>query len=765
MKKRIVSMLLALTLVVSGMPVSITADGVYAAEISESEVLAEIETQDAEETESAVENNDAYEVEPRPESGDFYAFNVSEDGKAVGSDGVKYEDVVYLSADTVESFGAEGWNTYVEICDQIAEEKNANDYLHSVVIAVDEDGNLLVQRKVSAKLLQTLMGELTEDALEDEAADDEKQAAEKTGELSTQEDANEADADDSVDEDSLHNEDPDEENGDNEVDAEEVEEASKVEATAEEDPVEKEELSAEEVITDEVKTEEALTEDASAEDEELSTEEDLADNATVEDVKDATEEPVLSAENMELIDELEAEEFEVVGNAKANLIVDLGYGKTGNAQQFNSIFPKSDYFYNQLQNDDQKEIYNASKVLGKGTNKITLKKQYTKAEDIYRAMSAYMMSEPYKCDWIDWTMDVDITNVYVVTILNGRPISRTFDHTDITYKKAKFYTSKVQKDANAKVLEIAAEAQEYAIENYPNSPVYGIVKYFDKWICENHYYNYVEGTEFLKQYWKPIIKTVTYADGSKEDILVGYDLGEQAKPYYYSHSSYGVLLEDYGVCESYALAMTRLLDAVGIPNIYATGVALDENGKDDGGHAWNYIKMPDGKWYLQDSTWNEEDIDLLYLSQDKDIKIDSPSTEEYLLAADDANKPNGRIPDGNRWLGGFKAFTYESRSSSKYTPVAETIVLSQKEGETLKPIENGELNLLPKQSKELTYNSDYISNENTSKVWESSNPKVAKVVVDKQGKVTVTAVAPGSAENHAYSGGNDSEMYSKCASD
>lgn len=689
MKKRIVSMLLALTLVVSGMPVGITAESVYAAEVSESEVLAE--TEEVEDAQSVVENKDAYETELRPESGDFYAFNVSEDGKAVGSDGVAYEDVTYLSADTVEALGAEGQSAYVEICDQIAEEKNAGDYLKSVVIAVDEDGNMVVQRKVSMKLLQTLMDELTENALEAEAAEDENQVAETTEERSTQEDAKEVDDDDSLAKEGLHNEDSDAENGNDKIDAEET---SKVETVVEEDSMEKEELSTEEVMTDgvmtdnaatddvttdDVATDEALTEDASVEDEELSAEEvdnTTVDSAAAEDTEDATQEPVLSAENIELIDEPEFEEFEVVGNAKADLIVDLGYGKTGEMKQFNSILPTSDYFYKQL-TANQKSIYNASKALGKGTNSFTIApSSEPKTEDILRAISAYIITEPYKCDWMDLTKDPTLLDTFLV---GGG--SKKYQKTKITFEKSVYYIPAIQKEANAQVLKLAAEAQDYALEKYPYFPVFGIVEYYDKWICDNNYYN---------------------EDGTLDPVPTN-----KMEAYYYCHSSYGILLKGYGVCESYALAMTRLLDAIGIPNMYATGIG---NGS---GHAWNYIEMPDGKWYLQDSTWN-----------------DTTETKAFLLCGDDEKASYGHKPKGTRFVG-EAPFTFVERSSDYYQ--------GAKDGEII--LSKHLTHLTPKQKETLICNNAYTDDKNVSKVWLSSDEKVVKV--DQKGNVT--AVAPGMA--------------------
>ena len=80
----------------------------------------------------------------------------------------------------------------------------------------------------------------------------------------------------------------------------------------------------------------------------------------------------------------------------------------------------------------------------------------------------------------------------------------------------------------------------------------------------------------------------------------------------------------YGVCESYALTMNWLLEKAGIRSMYAVG---DVTG---GGHAWNYVQMSDGKWYLQDSTWNDDG---------------STSNRDYLLV-NTKKDGSGRTPTG-----------------------------------------------------------------------------------------------------------------------
>ena len=138
-----------------------------------------------------------------------------------------------------------------------------------------------------------------------------------------------------------------------------------------------------------------------------------------------------------------------------------------------------------------------------------------------------------------------------------------------------------------------------------------------------------------------------------------------------------------------------------------------------GGHAWNYIEMPDGSWYLHDSTWNDDENK-------------GGSTEAYLLCADDGK----HIPTGNRWAEKTvedelnNAFQFVDASYESYT-LARDIAFSETE-----------INLLPKQTKTLVCENAYMFDKNVTKTWSSSNEQVAKV--DQNGKVT--AMAPGSAE-------------------
>ena len=73
-----------------------------------------------------------------------------------------------------------------------------------------------------------------------------------------------------------------------------------------------------------------------------------------------------------------------------------------------------------------------------------------------------------------------------------------------------------------------------------------------------------------------------------------------------AHEPTSVFLEPFlPVCEGYAEAFKMLCDREGIPCIIVVGNAPNSSGKLVG-HAWNYVKMEDGKWYAVDLTWDDQ---------------------------------------------------------------------------------------------------------------------------------------------------------------
>ena len=67
----------------------------------------------------------------------------------------------------------------------------------------------------------------------------------------------------------------------------------------------------------------------------------------------------------------------------------------------------------------------------------------------------------------------------------------------------------------------------------------------------------------------------------------------------------------FHVCEGYAKTLKVLCDAFDIPCVLVSGKAKDNEYPEDPSkeepHMWNYVQMEDGKWYLVDATWNDQE--------------------------------------------------------------------------------------------------------------------------------------------------------------
>lgn len=336
------------------------------------------------------------------------------------------------------------------------------------------------------------------------------------------------------------------------------------------------------------------------------------------------------------------------------------------AVSFDALSDKDSYFRDQLTGKLEKQIYDSAKskmVKGKSNSFSISVSGKPSNLVIANAMSAIQDAYPLSFEWADRSGGIKILYSYSGSL-------------KITMDKSKHYSASLLNSAQKKAQTLVDEAYQYAEEAYPNAPAYGLIYYFDKWICENNFYNNIG----LGQ--------------TKADLA--------SKEFYYCHSSVGILLKGYGVCESYALAMNRLLDLAGVPSmaVYGTG-----NG---GGHAWNYVKMPNGNWYMLDSTWNDGG---------------SKSSGQYLLSAADSK----HVATGSRYVVGQK-FTYPALAGSKYSAGAEKISINK-----------SELALTKGKKQQLAF-SDYYSNFRHT--WSGGDSKVAKI--DAKGRVT--AIAPGKTE-------------------
>lgn len=77
-----------------------------------------------------------------------------------------------------------------------------------------------------------------------------------------------------------------------------------------------------------------------------------------------------------------------------------------------------------------------------------------------------------------------------------------------------------------------------------------------------------------------------------------------------AHNIVGVLLDQEGVCESYAKASQLFFNYFDIPNVYVVGTNQNAN---DSGHAWNQVYFAKdettGFWVNYDATWDDLEVD------------------------------------------------------------------------------------------------------------------------------------------------------------
>lgn len=365
------------------------------------------------------------------------------------------------------------------------------------------------------------------------------------------------------------------------------------------------------------------------------------------------------------------------------------------------LLQNEDAFHNQLSSDFEKALYDAGKksIVENGYNYIKISgisKLYTGWEEPCNVFSALAAAYPNKFNWINWA---DFSFKRQVTYYKE---SKSYKY-NYTLGKSRHYFSTLEKKADTKVKTLVNEANAYAKEHYQESPAYGIIEYFNDWICENNFFEREQGTS------------------TEANIQKG-------KIYYYSHNCYGPLLYGYGTSEGYSLTMSRLLDAAGIRNMYVTGKYTGDEPYDE--YAWNYVEMPDGYWYLIDS-----------------IRNDNENSNDYLLTLiDDTYEADSRKWKnvGNTEIGA--RIDYDSLidpASKGYSPAkVESVQLEylslNKDTLVLKPGQTYQLQLTDTNKENDNYYNKF------TKVWnnDKDNLKVAKV--NKNGKVTA-GTAPGKA--------------------
>ncbi len=138
---------------------------------------------------------------------------------------------------------------------------------------------------------------------------------------------------------------------------------------------------------------------------------------------------------------------------------------------------------------------------------------------------------------------------------DGRGVNAT-----LSYDASPYYSAELQASIDAQVNSVVADKPE---------GLYNQVKYFHDWLVNTNEYD------------NDALDTYTYPKGSEKN--------------YYAHSQVGCLVKGTGVCESYAKAFKVFCEKSDITCVIVSSAT----------HAWNYVKMDDGKWYMVDCTFDD----------------------------------------------------------------------------------------------------------------------------------------------------------------
>lgn len=144
-----------------------------------------------------------------------------------------------------------------------------------------------------------------------------------------------------------------------------------------------------------------------------------------------------------------------------------------------------------------------------------------------------------------------------------------------------------------------------------------------------------------------------------------------------AHDPTSVFLEPYTpVCEGYAEALKILCNRENIPCVVVVG---DGGG---GGHAWNYVKMEDNKWYAVDMTWDDpvgNSAGGVYYDY---FLVGSQATNWY-FDRDTTTFEDEHTPTGQRYTTPLFSLTYPTLNTSSYSPM----LINKNSGATVKKTE------------------------------------------------------------------------------
>lgn len=101
------------------------------------------------------------------------------------------------------------------------------------------------------------------------------------------------------------------------------------------------------------------------------------------------------------------------------------------------------------------------------------------------------------------------------------------------------------------------------------------------------------------------------------------------------------------VCDGYSRAFKLLCDRLGIPCLLENGFARSSASHGGEYHMWNTVKMPDGKWYGVDVTWNDPRVSgvsgAVSGKENENFLLVGNQTEILGLRFEDSHKPTNQL--------------------------------------------------------------------------------------------------------------------------
>jgi hypothetical protein len=135
-------------------------------------------------------------------------------------------------------------------------------------------------------------------------------------------------------------------------------------------------------------------------------------------------------------------------------------------------------------------------------------------------------------------------------------------------------------------------------------------------------------------------------DAINEDLEFAFDTYGYPVQEAWAHNVLGACQNGQGVCECYARVYQAVLNYLDIDNYIVSGIA------EGGDHAWNAVRLDDGKCYYVDCTWDDMlESDLYFAKGEKtmsaDHTVDVPTSDpmRFFIELPDISETDYYIPN------------------------------------------------------------------------------------------------------------------------